>query len=508
MKLSTRDKNLLVFILVGLIIACSYYFGHQKYKEEKAELEAEIKTLENKIEIKKENYEKKDFYLIMTEIYNNKFKEELEKFPEDIQEENQIMFFKEIEAFLNTETNQFNIPSVSFSEGKTFVKFQETQKVTGELYEGISSTVSFPFTLEYSKFKELLTYLEEYEDRNVVSTVSASYNEDHNLVTGSVVFTQYAISEDTRILLQPEVEDMLLGTDNIFTSPENLTRPDDEEKVWTVDMEAKRIQASFDMFVLLEPATSQFPTTTMGFSGSDALLRETKNDQTLVSITVDEIKVPDLTKPIFDEKGVHKMDENGKLLYEDLVKPVIDEKTGLQALDDKTGDLLWENVYEYRVTYVIGEGDSAKKIENVLIQPTEYLDLYVYCSDRTYAEQNESGTVDKAQVKATIINNTTKYEFINIYVVENNYMTEEEKEALKKEEELRKQEGKPAREDLTIPRWTIDEEKSTMDKVKVITTTMVEAYLADPENQSSEAPVVSSEAPVVSEAPSTESAAE
>ncbi|MBO7254300.1 MAG: hypothetical protein J6V36_03255, partial [Clostridia bacterium] len=81
-------------------------------------------------------------------------------------------------------------------------------------------------------------------------------------------------------------------------------------------------------------------------------------------------------------------------------------------------------------------------------------------------------------------------------------MTDEEKEALAKEEALREEAGKPKREDLTIPRWTIDEEKSTMDKINVVTTTDVEEYLADPANQSSEeakSSAASSKAPVASE---------
>lgn len=500
-KLDTRTKTMIVAIIVALIALGSYNWGYKALKEDKAKLEKEIKSLDNQITIKKEKYEKKDFYLLMTDIYNDKFQEELEKFPEDIQEENQIMFFKEIESFLTSDENKFNIPTVSFSEGKTLVKFQETEKITGQLYEGVSSTVSFPFTLEYDKFKALLNYLEEYKDRSVVSTVSASYSEDLNRVTGAVVFTQYAITEDTRILLQPEIEDILLGTDNIFTSPEILDRPEDD--VWTVDQAAKRIKASFDMFVLLEPALGDVPSTSMGFAKSSALLRENKNDQQLISIIVNEIPVADVSKPIYDEKGLHKLDENGKPLYENLVKPVIDEKTGLQ-MEDNLGNLVWETVFEYRVTYIIGEGDNAKKIENVLIQPTEYLDLYVYCSDRKYAEEDEKGRLDKASVKATIINNTTKYDFINIYVVENNYMTEEEKEALRKEEELRKEEGKKEREDLTVQRWTIDTEKSTMDKINVITTTDVEAYLADPENFTSEASSSNVVSEAVSEAASVE----
>ena len=489
MKLATRDKNLLVFVIVCAIIFCSYNFGYKKLNEDKATLEKDIKTLETKINVKNEQYKKKDFYLIMKEIYGDKFNEELAKFPEDIQEENQIMFFKEIEAFLTSEENEFTIPSVSFSEGKTLVKFQETQKITGQLYEGVSSTVSFPFSLTYDKFKALLTYLENYEDRNVVSTVSASYSEDVNMVNGSVVFTQYAITEETRILLQPEVEDLLLGTDNLFTSPEDLTLPEDGAKEWAVDVLAKRIQSSFDMFVLLEPAIAEeFSAINMGFSkNSSSLLRDDKNEQQLITITVNELPVPDYSKPILDENGYHKMDDKGNFLYEDLVKAVIDETTGLQAINPETAEPVWETVYEYRVDYSIGEGDNAKKIEKVLIQPGEYLDLYVYCSDRTYAEQNEKGTLDKSSVKATVINNTTKYDVLNIYVVENNYMTEEEKEALKKEEELRKQEGKPEREDLTVQRWVIDEEKSTMDKINVVTTTIVEEYLSNPENFSSEA---------------------
>jgi hypothetical protein len=97
----------------------------------------EYKKLSDAVTIKKEKYEKKDFYLLMKDIYNDKFQEELEKFPEDIQEENQIMFFKEIEQYLKSPDNDYKIPTVSFTEGKTVIKFSETQKVSGQLYEGI-----------------------------------------------------------------------------------------------------------------------------------------------------------------------------------------------------------------------------------------------------------------------------------------------------------------------------------------------------------------------------------
>ncbi len=511
MKLSTRDKNLLIFLLVAVILACSYFLGYQKLVEDKEGLEKEIEALDKKIKTKKEQLEKKDFYEIMTNVYAQKFEEELKKFPEDIQEENQIMFFKEIEQFLTSEEDPFMIPTVSFSEGQTIVKFKETEKATGEHYEGKSSTVTFPFTLTYDKFKELLSYLEGYEDRSVVSTISASYNEDLDVVSGTVIFTQYAIAEETRILLKPEIEDILLGTDNIFTSPSDLDIPEGEVVELTVKQIADRVKASFDMFVLLEPINTEFPTTTLGFADSTALLRDNKNEQQLISIIIDEIVVDDLTKPIFNEKGIHVQDDNGKFLYEPLIKPVMDSKTGLQAVNPQTGELIWENAYEYRVTYIIGEGDNAVKVENILIQPADYLDVYVYSSDRVYAEETESKQVDKASVKATIVNNTTKYDKVNIFVVENNFMTEEEKDALAKEEALREEEGKGKREDLTIQRWTIDEEKSTMDKINVITTTDVASFLENPEENSSEASSEESSEEIIeesSEAVSEESSVE
>jgi hypothetical protein len=247
------------------------------------------------------------------------------------------------------------------------------------------------------------------------------------------------------------------------------------------------------MFVLLEPINTNFPTTTLGFAESTALLRDNKNEQQLISIIIDELVVDDLTKPILDEKGLHTQDDKGKFLYEPLVKPVMDSKTGLQAVNPQTGELVWEKVYEYRVTYIVGEGDNAVKVENVLIQPADYLDIYVYSSDRVYAEETESKQVDKASVKATVINNTTKYDKVNIFVVENNLMTEKEKDALAKEEALREEEGKEKREDLTIQRWSIDEEKSTMDKINVITTTDVASFLENAEEVSGESTEESSE---------------
>ncbi len=485
MKLATRDKNLLIFLLVCIIIVCAYLFGYKRFTEQKDQLIKETEVLEKQIATKREQEKKKAFYVLMTEVYEEKFEEELAKFPAGIEEENQLMFFKSLEERLSTEEYPFTLSTVNFSQPKSSSKFAETAALTGKEYMGESSTVSFPYTLTYEKFKELLDILEQLKERSVISTISASYSEELGFVSGSVTFTQYAISEETRILLKPDVKDMELGTDNIFTTDAELDVPETEKAELTIDVIAKRIESSYDMFVVLDAAASK-SSTTMGFAENGSVLKDSKNDVQLITIIIDEIPVDDLTKPIYDENGVHKMDENGNLLYEAKKVAVIDPVTGLQAMDPATGEAVWKNVYEYRATYIIGEGDNAEKIENVLIQPSEYLDLYVYCEDRIYAEETENGFVDKASVKATVINNTTKYEFINIYIVENNLMTEEEKAALAKEEALREENKLAKREDLTLPRWTIDEEKSTMDKIKVITTSDVANYLATVSEESEE----------------------
>ena len=140
MKLATRDKTLLVLLLAAAIILCAYYLGYQRFDAERATLTSDIESLDRQIEIKKEQYAKTDFYKIMIEIYGQKFEEELAKFPEGIEEENQIMFFKEIEQYLKSPDNDYKIPTVSFTQGKTLIKFNETQKVSGELYEGLSSS--------------------------------------------------------------------------------------------------------------------------------------------------------------------------------------------------------------------------------------------------------------------------------------------------------------------------------------------------------------------------------
>ena len=56
MKLATRDKNLLVLVLVCVIVVCAYYFGYQRFSEEKVEeVQEEVKVEE--VEIVEEHFE-------------------------------------------------------------------------------------------------------------------------------------------------------------------------------------------------------------------------------------------------------------------------------------------------------------------------------------------------------------------------------------------------------------------------------------------------------------------
>ena len=82
---------------------------------------------------------------------------------------------------------------------------------------GISTSTDFSYTAGYEEFKEFLDYIENYNDRMVITSLTASYAMDMNQVNGNFTLIQYALKGEDRnpvSFLEPE---MIQGTNNIFT---------------------------------------------------------------------------------------------------------------------------------------------------------------------------------------------------------------------------------------------------------------------------------------------------
>ena len=171
MGLTSRDKELCVFVLALGVVAASWFGGARFINERTEEVAAERENLQAEYDDRKAVLERKEEYLKDTKDYNEAYSLMLARFPGGISTERQIMFVVGLE-----DRYQLQVKSVDYTEGEEIYQFQSIEKGNEQPYSFISAATQIPVEIEYSQWKDLLEYVFSYEDKSTVPEVSAKYN--------------------------------------------------------------------------------------------------------------------------------------------------------------------------------------------------------------------------------------------------------------------------------------------------------------------------------------------
>ena len=199
-------KVLVALILVGL--AAYLYFD--VYKTEEAAYEVKYRQMETMIMALENNIEKNMKYADVQEKLPDAIAEieasrmELyEKFPEEMLEEDQIMYVLYLETIFKEEI------FFSFSESIDIAPLRD-----GASLQGLVITVNYKTT--YEGFQEMINYLAT--DSRIASVYEATieYDAENDVVAGYVTLVLYLVDTDAREHLSPDVAVPETGKDNIF----------------------------------------------------------------------------------------------------------------------------------------------------------------------------------------------------------------------------------------------------------------------------------------------------
>ena len=109
MKLSKRDKGLLLVIAGVLVVAAVYSLIYTPGLEEIATMQAQITTLETEVEEYREYEMYREQYLSDIVIMDEKIDAIVKEFPAGIQPETEIMYVVEMEENIGVE-----IPTINY----------------------------------------------------------------------------------------------------------------------------------------------------------------------------------------------------------------------------------------------------------------------------------------------------------------------------------------------------------------------------------------------------------
>lgn len=231
MKISDRDKKLILFVLLAAIIALPIFFFIKPKKEAIASYDAELVSLNERYTYLKALYEKKPFYESEIERLSAERDELIKGFAQGIRQENTIMFLRDIELSfpIDMSSEQYSeYLYTTVAEGN----YNENGELEGDL-TAMQSDVVVSYSCDYDQFKHLLDYIFNYKDKMAVSSVSARYNTEIGRLEGTFALSEYAIIGSGRSVSSVALPSLKRGENDAVFYPFDYFVEEEEEEVET-----------------------------------------------------------------------------------------------------------------------------------------------------------------------------------------------------------------------------------------------------------------------------------
>ncbi|MDE6313696.1 MAG: hypothetical protein K2M46_08780 [Lachnospiraceae bacterium] len=251
MKISKRDRNLILMICGLLFAFAMYYFVFLKLQDKTTAIEAQNVSLENVIAKLKELDKNREQYLADTETFKEKNAEIKTLFPVGMEEENDILFVDGLENGLNeyyvsslgmpaavayelaypaveqiSVDEMLNAPvtPVVAAEGETTDAESAVNGAALSTGTGYASCqlwyvpITTTYEANYLSLKQLVKAVTDHEDRKSIEEVSITYNEENGILSGSMLSNYYYLTGTEEIYEYPDVNGVSVGTSNPFRS--------------------------------------------------------------------------------------------------------------------------------------------------------------------------------------------------------------------------------------------------------------------------------------------------
>jgi hypothetical protein len=221
LKVSDRDKKLLMVLFSVLILAAAYFYGFQNIVAQTDTYQSETRVLKKKQSELIEKSQNKDKYISDTANYNGLFKTITSQYSNATTQVSSIDFINKVESVTGAW-----IKSISFSDPSAIYTFGNVVSSNPSLsgskayatdMTGYDTTLTLSYEADYLQWKNLIAFINNYYSKNTIDNISMTYNNATGKVSGTMTVSLYAITGNDRSYTDPEFN-VNTGTDNIFTT--------------------------------------------------------------------------------------------------------------------------------------------------------------------------------------------------------------------------------------------------------------------------------------------------
>ena len=218
LKVSERDKKLLIVVMAVLIMALAYFFGYYNLSAQVDELSTKKTSLETTKRDLKEKNDNKQKYINDTDKLSKACTVLIDKYDSTTSQPNAIEFFNKTE-----DVTGVWVKSLSLSPATVLYKFGQiassnvngTSSYSSNLV-GYKSSINISYEGDYSQWKDFVKYINTYASKSTIDSLTATYNDSTGVVSGTASISLYAIQGGDRKATEPKFN-VKTGTDNIFS---------------------------------------------------------------------------------------------------------------------------------------------------------------------------------------------------------------------------------------------------------------------------------------------------
>lgn len=288
MKVSMRDKKILLMFIGILVFFVGWYFGYRPQMEKADQIEDLNGALEEQLQDLLELAENKDFYVSETASIKDKISEYISEFPADVRPEDGIVLANKMENELGFQITNVGVGEKEFvasidgsseeelAQSQDPTMSEQANAQTQEQIDNIEGTdsqaeenlqnasdaavadqssdsqvpvlyrtqVTLQFNGTYAGLKKAVLYVADQSGRMTLDNVNASYDTSTGNLTGTIIVNIFSMTGTDRTYTEPDAGSVAYGTANIFgTVEQNAPAEASDQNTDTQNTDAQNADA-------------------------------------------------------------------------------------------------------------------------------------------------------------------------------------------------------------------------------------------------------------------------
>ena len=322
------ESNIKVILVLLSILALGgvYMYVYKGNMEDKKNIEAETEQLEAKLADLRAKEANRDVYERETKAYYAAVDEIVAYYPATLDQEISVIFFKGIAEKYE---DQFDVSSIGLGSPSLFYTLGDSG------YQCYKAAFPIAYQGDYESVQDFMVYIADYKYRMNIDSVSMSYDQENDRVSGTINLNAYCINGEDRTPDTVEV-DVPNGVENLFLGGEGAAK--NTNYAYDAD-NGETIKTTNDVKITLNNANND-AVDGIVIAGGDKEVSSSANSVEKVDVTVYEEDGKTYVKYVLgDSEG--KLEITGKdvKIYVSSADRVdADDKNGIKlAVDNKTG---------------------------------------------------------------------------------------------------------------------------------------------------------------------------